>query len=282
MFPSPSPHTLVHPALVLRRTFMVPAGITPEALAPLLNIDLPVLLAVLAQQAPLSPAIAFRLESLFGLPAEAWISMQKRFDQQRLPPPSLPGPDPRERFEGLGPDIRQTLIRHASSFPIRIRDAACALGYRTRIDNLPVGQSLRIDPRESPPLISSNYREAPARQRYLLAYGLAWRLHHKPSPGESAPIIGLDLSLRPFIQEGGPDHAEDGDLFAPATLLSAERTALDFLLPLHLLGPSWHAASRPSYGEPLRVFARQWGIPPAIMERRIPCLLPQARSGSGR
>lgn len=73
-----------HPGELLREDVLPALSIAKTALARRLGISRALLYAILAERAPVSPAVALRLGRLLGTTAESWLNMQRDYDLRRL------------------------------------------------------------------------------------------------------------------------------------------------------------------------------------------------------
>lgn len=69
-----------HPGYLLADTVIPATGKTKSEIARLLGISRQQLYAILAERAPISPAVAVRLGKLFGNGAGLWARMQSAYD----------------------------------------------------------------------------------------------------------------------------------------------------------------------------------------------------------
>ena len=81
-----------HPAEHLREDFLIPLGLSAQQTADALHLPLADLGPFLAEEAPLTAALALRLERAFGCTADYWMSWQTRYELRRAneaAPPDL-------------------------------------------------------------------------------------------------------------------------------------------------------------------------------------------------
>ncbi len=69
-----------HPGVMLREEFMVPLGLSANALAIRLRISAPRLHAILHEKRAVTPDTAMRLARCFGTSAQMWLNMQQLHD----------------------------------------------------------------------------------------------------------------------------------------------------------------------------------------------------------
>jgi len=74
------PDSTQHPGTVLRKRFMVPHGLSAEALSTALGVPMPRLEDVLAGQRSIGAEVALRLGRYFGTSPLYWMNLQSRFD----------------------------------------------------------------------------------------------------------------------------------------------------------------------------------------------------------
>jgi addiction module HigA family antidote len=72
--------TTTHPGEVLREEFLVPLGMSANALAMRLHIAAPRLHAILHQKRAVTPDTAMRLARCFGMSAQFWLNLQTMHD----------------------------------------------------------------------------------------------------------------------------------------------------------------------------------------------------------
>ena len=70
----------VHPGEVLREDFLVPLGITANALARALNVPAPRINDIVRERRGVSPDTAMRLARYFGGDARSWLNLQAAHD----------------------------------------------------------------------------------------------------------------------------------------------------------------------------------------------------------
>lgn len=73
-----------HPGEFLREDVLPALGIPKTEVAKRLGISRAMLYAILAEKAPVSPAVALRLARLLGTSAESWLNMQRDYDLRML------------------------------------------------------------------------------------------------------------------------------------------------------------------------------------------------------
>jgi addiction module HigA family antidote len=69
-----------HPGEILREEFLVPLGISANALAMRLRIAAPRLHAILHEKRAITPDTAMRLAKCFGNSAQFWLNLQTMYD----------------------------------------------------------------------------------------------------------------------------------------------------------------------------------------------------------
>jgi addiction module HigA family antidote len=83
-----------HPGFLLADTVIPATGKTKSEIARLLGISRQQLYAIMAEEAPISPAVAVRLGKLFGNGAGLWARMQSAYDiwevEQKIDLSSIP------------------------------------------------------------------------------------------------------------------------------------------------------------------------------------------------
>jgi addiction module HigA family antidote len=75
-----------HPGELLREDILPAIGVPKAEVARRLGISRALLYAILAERAPVSPAVALRLGRLLGTSAESWLNMQRDYDLRILEP----------------------------------------------------------------------------------------------------------------------------------------------------------------------------------------------------
>lgn len=73
----------VHPGEVLREDFLVPLGITANALAKALNVPAPRINDIVRERRGVSPDTAMRLARYFGGDARSWLNLQAAYDLRK-------------------------------------------------------------------------------------------------------------------------------------------------------------------------------------------------------
>lgn len=73
-----------HPGELLREDVLPALGIPKTEVARRLGISRAMLYAILAEKAPISPAVALRLGRLLNTTAESWLNMQRDHDLRLL------------------------------------------------------------------------------------------------------------------------------------------------------------------------------------------------------
>ena len=72
--------TSTHPGEMLREEFLVPLGMSANALALRLRISAPRLHAILHEKRAVTPDTAMRLARCFGTSAQFWLNLQSMYD----------------------------------------------------------------------------------------------------------------------------------------------------------------------------------------------------------
>jgi len=70
----------VHPGEVLREDFLIPAGMTANALATALHVPAPRINDIVRQRRGISADTAMRLARFFGGDARSWLNLQAAYD----------------------------------------------------------------------------------------------------------------------------------------------------------------------------------------------------------
>lgn len=70
----------VHPGEILKEEFMVPLGLSANALARALNVPAPRINEVVRQRRGISADTALRLARYFGGDARSWLNLQTAYD----------------------------------------------------------------------------------------------------------------------------------------------------------------------------------------------------------
>jgi addiction module HigA family antidote len=70
----------VHPGEVLREDFLVPSGLTANALAKALNVPAPRINDIVRERRGISADTAMRLSRYFGGDARSWLNLQSVYD----------------------------------------------------------------------------------------------------------------------------------------------------------------------------------------------------------
>ena len=69
-----------HPGEMLLEEFLVPLGLSPQALANSLQVPAAKVEAVISGQQGLTPGLALRLAKYFAMSADFWLTLQLRWD----------------------------------------------------------------------------------------------------------------------------------------------------------------------------------------------------------
>lgn len=70
----------IHPGEVLREEFLIPLGITPNALALELQVSAPRINEIVRERRAVTADTALRLAAFFGTSAEFWMGLQSDYD----------------------------------------------------------------------------------------------------------------------------------------------------------------------------------------------------------
>jgi addiction module HigA family antidote len=70
----------MHPGAYLATAYLAPLGLSGDELTQLLNVPTLEVSKLILQEAPLTAAMALRLEAVFAKPAEEWLRMQLEYD----------------------------------------------------------------------------------------------------------------------------------------------------------------------------------------------------------
>ena len=72
----------IHPGEILREEFMIPLGLSANALARALNVPPNRITAIIAQGHPraITPDTALRLSRYFGTTPQLWLNLQQAYD----------------------------------------------------------------------------------------------------------------------------------------------------------------------------------------------------------
>ncbi|WP_420824640.1 HigA family addiction module antitoxin [Thiorhodococcus mannitoliphagus] len=73
----------VHPGEILREDFLVPLGMSVNALAVALRVPATRLHEIVKERRAISPDTALRLARYFGGDAQSWLNLQSSFDLRR-------------------------------------------------------------------------------------------------------------------------------------------------------------------------------------------------------
>ncbi len=73
----------VHPGEVLREDYLVPMGMTANALAKALNVPAPRINEIVRERRGVSADTAMRLATYFGTTPEYWMNLQRAWDLAR-------------------------------------------------------------------------------------------------------------------------------------------------------------------------------------------------------
>ena len=70
----------IHPGEILREEFLVPAGMTANALAKALRVDAPRINDIVRERRGITPDTALRLATFLRTSAEFWLNLQSAYD----------------------------------------------------------------------------------------------------------------------------------------------------------------------------------------------------------
>lgn len=70
----------VHPGEILREDFLVPLGISANALAKALNVTAARINEIVREERAITPETALRLATYFGGDAQSWLNLQQAYD----------------------------------------------------------------------------------------------------------------------------------------------------------------------------------------------------------
>lgn len=70
----------IHPGEILREEFLVPAGMTANALAKALRVDAPRINDIVRERRGITPDTALRLATFLQTSAEFWLNLQSAYD----------------------------------------------------------------------------------------------------------------------------------------------------------------------------------------------------------
>jgi antitoxin HigA-1 len=104
---------LVHPGEILREDFVLPLGLSGNALAQSLRVPANRINAILSESRGLSADTALRLARFFGTTAEFWMNLQKTYElrvAELQVGPSIKREVPRSRLR-LAPQLRAASAR---------------------------------------------------------------------------------------------------------------------------------------------------------------------------
>ncbi|MDR1311904.1 MAG: HigA family addiction module antidote protein [Burkholderiaceae bacterium] len=73
----------IHPGEILREEFLVPMGISANALAIALHVPAPRINDIVRERRSVTPDTALRLSRYFGTSTEFWLNIQRDFDIKR-------------------------------------------------------------------------------------------------------------------------------------------------------------------------------------------------------
>lgn len=76
----PTHRSPTHPGEMLLEEFLVPMGLSAQALATSINVPAAKVEAVISGQQGLTPGLALRLAKFFAMSADFWLTLQLRWD----------------------------------------------------------------------------------------------------------------------------------------------------------------------------------------------------------
>jgi addiction module HigA family antidote len=74
---------LIHPGEILREEYLVPLGMSANALAIALRVPAPRINDIVLERRAITPDTALRLAQYFGGDAEGWMNLQVAYDLRR-------------------------------------------------------------------------------------------------------------------------------------------------------------------------------------------------------
>lgn len=74
----------IHPGEVLREEFLVPLGMSANALALALHVPAPRINDIVRERRGVTPDTALRLARFFGTTAQFWLNLQTAFDLKQV------------------------------------------------------------------------------------------------------------------------------------------------------------------------------------------------------
>ena len=74
------PGAPVHPGEMLREEFLIPYGLSANALAMALRVPSTRISEIVAERRSVSADTAYRLARYFGMPAQFWMSLQSNYE----------------------------------------------------------------------------------------------------------------------------------------------------------------------------------------------------------
>ena len=70
----------IHPGEILREEFLIPAGMTANALAKALKVDAPCINEIVGERRDITADTALRLAAYLQTSAEFWLNLQSAYD----------------------------------------------------------------------------------------------------------------------------------------------------------------------------------------------------------
>ena len=74
----------IHPGEILREEYLVPLGMTANALSLALRVPAPRINDIVLERRAITPGTALRLSRYFGGDAEGWMNLQIAYDLKRV------------------------------------------------------------------------------------------------------------------------------------------------------------------------------------------------------
>ena len=80
---------LIHPGEILREEYLVPLGMSVDALAGYLHVPATRINEIVRERSGITPDMALRLARFFGGDAESWLNLQRAYERTLITP-SIP------------------------------------------------------------------------------------------------------------------------------------------------------------------------------------------------
>lgn len=74
----------IHPGEILREEYLVPLGMSANALAMALHVPAPRINDIVRERRAITPDTALRLSRYFGTTAQFWLNLQSSFDLKQI------------------------------------------------------------------------------------------------------------------------------------------------------------------------------------------------------